>query len=105
MFRIELTPEAFDDLRSLRRFDQKRILSEIEARLPHEPTVETRNRKRLRPNRLAEWELRIDVFRVFYDVIVGDDVNVGDEAGIVKVVAIGYKVGNDLFVHGEEFEL
>lgn len=59
--------------------------------------METRNRKRLRPNDLAEWELRIGAFPVFYDIVADDE--------IVKVVAIGWKRGNDLFIHGEEYEL
>jgi mRNA-degrading endonuclease RelE of RelBE toxin-antitoxin system len=95
MFRIDLTPEAADDLASIRTFDARRIVAAMESQLMHEPTRETRNRKRLRPNRLAEWELRVDVFRVFYDIM--------DE--VVKVVAIGLKQGNELFVHGERYEL
>ena len=63
----------------------------------HEPTRGTRNRKRLRPNQLAEWELRVEAFRVFFDVLAEDE--------IVKVVAIGVKEGNDLFIHGEKYEL
>ena len=69
----------------------------LESLLSHEPTTETRNRKRLRPNELAEWELRVGAFRVFFDVLADDE--------IVKVVAIGRKQGNDLFIHGEEYEL
>ena len=95
MFRVELTPEAADDLQSMRTFDARRVVAAMESQLTHEPTRETRNRKRLRPNELAEWELRVDVFRVFYDVT--------DE--VVKVVAIGLKQGNDLFIHGERYEL
>ena len=34
----------------------------------HEPKVETRNRKPMRPNPVAPWELRIDPLRVYYDV-------------------------------------
>jgi mRNA-degrading endonuclease RelE of RelBE toxin-antitoxin system len=97
MFRIELTPEAMDDLESMRTFDQRRVAAALEARLAHEPTRETKNRKRLRPNALAEWELRVEAFRVFYDVLAVDE--------IVKVVAIGVKDGNDLFIHGEKYEL
>lgn len=63
--------------------------------MTHEPIRETRNRKQLRPNELAGWELRVDVFRVFYDV----------SEDIVKVVAIGLKQGNELFIHGERYEL
>jgi mRNA-degrading endonuclease RelE of RelBE toxin-antitoxin system len=46
---------------------------------------------------LAEWELRIGIFRVFYDV--------DEENDLVKIEAVGYKQGNTLFVHGEEYEL
>ena len=68
MFRIEFTPEAIEDMRLFRKTDRKRIIDEIEKQLKHQPMEETRNRKRLRPNELAEWELRIDKFRVFYDI-------------------------------------
>ena len=97
MYRIELTPEAVADLTVERRFDQVRIIAAIEEQLPYEPDRESRNRKRLRPNRLAEWALRVDNFRIFYDVLSNDQ--------IAKVVAVGRKDGNTLLVHGEEFEL
>jgi hypothetical protein len=59
--------------------------------------METRNRKRLRPNKLAEWELRIDRTRVFFDI---------DRANqLIQVRAIGYKRGSRLWIHGEEYQL
>ncbi len=97
MYQIELTPEALDDLSTFRKFDQVRIIDAMENQLSNEPTAEARNRKRLRPNKLAEWVLRVDTFRVFYEVLTADT--------IVKVIAIGQKVGNDLFIRGERFEL
>ncbi len=97
MFRIEFTPEAAADLRSFRRYDQEQIVGGIEAQLPHQAAEPSRNRKRLRSNRLGEWELRIGDFRVFYDVHL-------DES-LVKIEAIGYKEGSTLFVHGEEYVL
>ncbi|MDW8325414.1 MAG: type II toxin-antitoxin system RelE/ParE family toxin [Anaerolineales bacterium] len=97
MYEIEYTPEARDDLKVFRKFEQKYILDEIDAQLQHEPNIETRNRKKLRPNQLAEWELRIDRFRIFYDV--------QEAVKIVKVEAIGYKRGNTLFIRGQEYEL
>lgn len=97
MYGIEFTPEAVDDLASLRKFDQRHVVSEIEIQLAHEPAAVTRNRKRLRPNALAEWELRVEMFRVFYEIDAASKV--------VKVVAIGFKQGNELFIHGERFEL
>jgi len=97
MFRIEFTPEAIDDLRLLRKHDQQMIVSEIEGQLPHQAAQETRNRKRLRPNQLAEWELRLGDFRVFYDI--------DQENAVVKIEAVGYKQGSKLFVHGKEYQL
>jgi len=38
------------------------------VKLTHQPTVATRNRKRLRPNPLAPWELRIGALPVYYEV-------------------------------------
>ncbi len=97
MFQIEFTPEAREDLRLLRVYDQRRVIEAVEAQLRHQPAQETRNRKRLRPNELAEWEVRIAAFRVFYDV--------DEENELVKIEAVGYKQGNTLFIHGEEYEL
>ena len=96
-YRIEFTAEALEDLASLRDFDLRRVVNETEVQLKDEPTRKTRRRKRLRPNQLAEWELRVESFRVFYDVFLEDSV--------VKVVAVGSKVGNDLLIHGEKYEL
>src|SRR5207253_2318209 len=94
---ITFTDEAAEDLDGLRKFDQKRILAEIEDQLVHPADQETRNRKRLRPNELAEWELRVGEFRVFYDVLV-------DEA-TVRINRVGQKRGNKLSLRGEEHEL
>src|SRR3972149_3344310 len=97
MHDIDLTPEAAEDLATLRKFDQVSVVDAIENQLSHEPDTETRNRKRLRPTKLAEWVLRVDEFRVCYDIHADGDV--------VKVVAIGNKEGNDLYIHGEKYEL
>jgi mRNA-degrading endonuclease RelE of RelBE toxin-antitoxin system len=97
MYTIELIAEAIDDLRLLRKFEQKQVVAAIESQLENQATEETRNRKRLRPNQLAEWELRVGTFRVFYDV--------DSQGAVVKVVAVGRKRGSKLFVHGQEFEL
>ena len=95
--RIEFTPEAVSDLRVFRKFEQQQVIAAIESQLADQATQETRNRKRLRPNQLAEWELRVGEFRVFYDVDFA--------AGVAKIEAVGNKQGSKLFVHGEEYEL
>ena len=59
--------------------------------------TDTRNRKKLRPNDVSEYELRISKLRVFYDV--------DEEAKTVKIEAVGYKEGNRLFIRGKEYAL
>jgi len=97
MYGIEFTPEANEDLKLFRKFEQQQILDEIERQLTYEPNVETRNRKEMRPNDVAGWELRIGKFRVFY--------NVDEETYTVSVEAVGFKVGSILFIRGERREL
>jgi mRNA-degrading endonuclease RelE of RelBE toxin-antitoxin system len=69
MFEIRYTPEAVQDLRRHNRKDRRRIMDQIEACLQHEPERGTRNNKVLRPNRLAERELRIERFRVLFAIV------------------------------------
>ena len=97
MFELKLTLEAVEDLRFFSKADRKWVVNETEKQLAHEPAVETRNRKRLRPNKVAEWELRIDRFRVFYDV--------DSENRLIKVRTVAYKEGNALYVRGIKFSL
>jgi mRNA interferase RelE/StbE len=59
---------------------------------------ETRNRKQLRPNPLAPWELRVGAYRVFYEV---DAI----EPDLVNVLAIGIKKGNRLIVGSKEIHI
>lgn len=97
MFQIQFTSEAIEDLRQLRTYEQRRLIQAIDSQLLHQPTQPTQNRKLLRLNILAQWELRVDTMRLFYDV---------DTAlSIVTVIAIGYKPGQTLWIRGEEFEL
>jgi len=97
MYAIELTSEAYQDLKLFRKFEQKEILDEIERQLEYEPTSPTRNRKAMDPNEVAGWELRIGKFRVFY--------NVDDATQTVSIEAIGFKVGSILYIRGERREL
>jgi mRNA-degrading endonuclease RelE of RelBE toxin-antitoxin system len=72
-------------------------LDQIDSSPKHEPERETRNNKVLRPNRLAERELRIDRFRIFYDI--------EEDSAVVKIEAIGQKRGSRLHIRDEEFQL
>ena len=97
MFELEFTASALDDLAYFKKAEQNLILDNIEASLRHEPLVETRHRKPLRPNDLSAWELRVGNFRVFYDV--------DETAKVVLIKAIGYKKRNVLYIRGRRFTL
>lgn len=97
MFRIELTDDALEDLKHLKKRDQKIVMDALPDRLAHEPLKESRNRKPLRPNQLSSWQLRIGAFRVFYDV--------SPDSAVVLIKAVGWKEHNRLFIRGQEFTL
>lgn len=64
-WKIEFSGRALSHLKAFKRFEQKLLLDEIVQQLGREPDVPTRNRKLLRTNPLADWELRVGAFRVF----------------------------------------
>jgi mRNA-degrading endonuclease RelE of RelBE toxin-antitoxin system len=97
-YRIAYSPESEDHLRALAARDRATVLDAVDEQLTHQPTVETRNRKPLRPNPLAPWELRIGDLRVYYDVEDGPE-------PIVHVRAIGIKDHNELRIGGEAYPL
>jgi mRNA-degrading endonuclease RelE of RelBE toxin-antitoxin system len=97
MYEVEFTPSARKDLKALRKVEQQAILDGIGVQLRFEPTVETTNRKRLEPNDIAEWELRLGKYRVFYDVV--------EQVKIVAIQAVGFKLGNELYIRGERKQL
>jgi len=39
VFQIDFTPEAIDDLRTMRKYDQQLVITEIETQLKFEPDV------------------------------------------------------------------
>jgi len=73
-------------------------LDGVEKQLVHEPREETRNRKPMRPNRLAPWELRIGDLRVYYDV---DE----EPECVVQIRAVGIKDRNRVRIGKEVIEL
>lgn len=92
-FKITITEEGERQLRSLTARDQRILEAAMVARLKHQPTTLTKAIKQLRPNPLAEFELRVGDLRVLYNV----------EKDEVVVLIVGRKVGNKLIVEGEEF--
>src|ERR1700693_1699383 len=92
-FKITITDDADRQFRSLPARDQRILEAAILSRLEHQPTTPTKAVKRLRPNPLAEFELRAGNLRALYNV----------EEDEVIILIVGRKVGNKLIVEGEEF--
>ena len=97
-YRIEYSPDAEDHLRMLTARQQVIVLDAVDKQLAHRPTVETRNRKPMRPNPLAPWELRIGNLRVYYDVEE-------EPEPVVYVRAVGIKQRNRVRIGKEVIEL
>jgi mRNA-degrading endonuclease RelE of RelBE toxin-antitoxin system len=92
-FRITITEDAELQFRALPARDQRVLQAAIASRLEQQPTTLTRAVKQLRPNPLAQYELRAGDLRALYNVE-------GDE---VVILVVGRKVGNKLIVAGREF--
>ena len=73
-FSIETSASAKSELKSIKLFERKRIIEEIDSQLMDEPTTETKNRKPLPDIEPGFehvpplWELRVGEYRVFFDV-------------------------------------
>ncbi len=93
-YHIEITEEAKNDFSYYSVFEKKLLVSEIRGHLTYEPKVETRNRKPLRENPVASWELRVGKYRVFYEV--------DETTQTVTIVAIGHKEHGALLIRGKE---
>ncbi len=98
VYRIVYSPVAEEHLRVLTARQRASIFDSVDKRLAHQPGVETRNRKPMRPNPIAPWELRIGHLRVYYDIEEKPE-------PLVTVLAIGIKNRNRVRIGGEEFEL
>ena len=74
MSKIVWTPEAAGEVLSLRAFDRRILLDSVREHLSEGPNVPSRRRKRIR-GLVPPWgsaepfrELRVRLYRVFYDV-------------------------------------
>lgn len=97
-YKIEFAKCVKKHFKHLSASQRSFVINGIEKQLIHDPLKETRSRKPLRPNPIAPWELRISNLRVFYDIT-------SDEPNIVKILTVGYKKGNTLFIAGKAVKL
>ncbi len=97
-YEVRFADDVQGHLNALTIPERSAALDAIELQLLYEPLVETRNRKPLRPNPIAPWELRVGKLRVFYEVVPG-------EPGLVRILAVGKKERDILLVAGQEMRL
>jgi mRNA-degrading endonuclease RelE of RelBE toxin-antitoxin system len=93
---VTLKDSVIDDLRWFGKKDGHLLLKESEQRLSEDPLLESGNMKTLRPNPVAQRELRLfGKYRLLF--------NVDQEREEVTIILVGEKRGNSLIVQGEEF--
>ena len=97
-YQIEFAKAVKSHLDVLTAGQRSTVLGAIEKQLTNEPSKETRNRKPLRPNPVAPWELRVQQMRVFYEVTDGPP-------PVVQILAVGIKTRETLRIGGEEIKL
>ena len=95
-FEVKLTRSADSDLDVYTAREQRIILDAISGLLEVDADVPTKRRRQLRLNPLAPWELRIGDYRVFYEI---------REERIVRVLSVGHKEHNVLFIRGRRVEI
>ncbi len=95
---IVYSPAAEEHLRELTARQRSIVFDTVDQQLGDQPGVETRNRKPMRPNPIAPWELRIGGLRVYYDIAEQPE-------KLVTVLAIGVKIRDRVLIAGEEIEL
>lgn len=95
-YEISLTESAKDDISHFEVHERRIIVAGIISHLKSDAEIRTRRKKPLQPNPIAPWELRLERFRVFYSIEGGNT---------VKVVAVGHKEHNELFIRGRKVKL
>lgn len=90
---IDMTEDAYEDLSYYRVFERKRITDEMVRQLRDQPMQASASRKYLRENRIAQWELKVGKYRVFYEI--------DPHAHIVTIVSVGHKEHNVLYIRGK----
>ena len=97
MNQVVFSPAAVRQFKRLPAAARSLLKAAVREQLAEQdPTAETRNRFRLRRiSEFADYELRVDPWRVFYRV----------QDKVVTIELIGQKKGNVLLIGGKEFKL
>jgi mRNA-degrading endonuclease RelE of RelBE toxin-antitoxin system len=97
-YTIEFAPAVESHLNALSARDRRLVFDGIKNQFSRQPAVETRNRKPMRPNPLAPWELRLGDLRVYYRVQESP-------AKRVQVAAVGIKRRQQVWIGGKRADL
>jgi mRNA-degrading endonuclease RelE of RelBE toxin-antitoxin system len=93
---VEVKEAAVEHLRWFGKKAGRKLLQEALQHLERDPLAETKNMKSLRPNPVAQRELRLlGKYRVLFSV--------DEDEQIATIILVGEKRGNRLLVMGEEF--
>jgi mRNA-degrading endonuclease RelE of RelBE toxin-antitoxin system len=98
LYLIDYSAEGQDHLKSLTANQRALVVDVVERQLGHQPTVETRNRKKMQPNPIAPWELRIRNLRVYYEIVETES------EPIVSIRGIGVQIRDRVWLGGEEVQ-
>lgn len=97
-YRIEYSPATVSHMKVLNAAQRATVLDGVDRQLSANPTVATRNRKPMRPNSIAPWELRLGVLRVYFDVF-------SEPEPVVVVLAVGVKERNAVRIGNKVIQL
>ena len=93
-FEIEFVDDALRDFRSLDAPIRASIRQALETHLRYEPTKVSKSRiKRLQELRRPQYRLRVDEFRVYYDV---------EDAVVTILGVVAKSASNDWLTHNSE---
>ena len=96
-YTLDMTEDANQDLSYYRAFERKIMTDEMAVQLVDQPDVETNNRRHLRDNPIARWELKVGKFRIFYEIDA--------DTQVVTVISVGHKEHNVLYIRGKVVQL
>ncbi len=93
---VAVKQAAVEHLQWFAKKTGRKLLEKALALLQRDPLAETKNMKDLRPNPVADRELRLfGKYRILFSVDKNDQ--------LITIILVGEKRGNRLLVMGEEF--
>jgi hypothetical protein len=93
-YQIEYSPEVDGHLRALTARQRATVFDAVDEQLTHQPNIETRNRKPMRPNPVAPWELRVGTLRVYDDI---EDIHLKFNDGAEGFVDLAEELYGEMF--------